>query len=119
MKKSKKSSAAIAMRIDVRLEYHVVWGDYGAEWHELKAHVSCRHSSDEAIVSAMNSVLAEWKDFLDYHASEQARIHWGYAHWKSADEKEYHTENLRLLNQPGIGEPINNSKRNCLWQIKQ
>lgn len=104
------------MRIDVRLEYHVVWGDYGAEWHELKGRMSCEHSSDEAIVMAMDAVLKEWKDFLDYHADQYARIHWGKAHWKEASEKDYTTENLRLFNQPGLADRILTSQRHCLWQ---
>ena len=111
-----KKKSSHVMRIDVRLEYRVVWGDYGAEWHELTGRMSCEHSSDEAIVMAMDAVLKEWKEFLDYHADQYAHIHWDYAHWKEASEKEWTKENLRLLNQPGISEPVINSKRNCPWQ---
>ena len=106
MKTASKKQRKPLMRINARVEYALVWGDCGVEWHSLGGIMSCEHSSDEALVMLMNSVVINEKPFLAYHSDDHGRIHWKQWQWKEVGEKDYRTESLRLFNQPGITKPI-------------
>ena len=101
------------MRIDARIEYELVWGNYGVEWHTMGGIMSCEHCSDEALTMLMDAVLRREKGFLEDHKDDYGRIHWKCWQWKSVGETEYTTENLRLLNRTDLVEPIMQAKRNC------
>lgn len=113
MKQSKKGRKH-GMRIDVKIEYNLVWGDFGVEYHTLEGRMSVEHSSDEAIAMAMAAVVEREQNFLELFEDEHGWIQWLRVSSKlaSESEKDYRTESLHLMNNLDIVKPILCSKPN-------